>query len=211
MPRKLLFLMLLVPFPVLTSIATAQTIQPDIKKVVTFIFPADPQGDFLRDRNTHDPIPYGTGFFVGVQTEDKKYTYGYLVTAKHVLKDDKGNDFTRIYLRLNTMKEGAQFVALDLIQNGYRIVYTHSDPTVDIAVMASARGSGGSKCWGLCGFADQYAVGGRSCAGADAEQGIEGSMACSAPIEAEHELVEVMLEVCFPQSVIDAQTPALEV
>jgi hypothetical protein len=23
--------------------------------------------------------------------------------------------------------------------------------------MASARGSGGSKCWGLCGFADQYA------------------------------------------------------
>ena len=78
-------------------------------------------------------------------------------------------------------------------------------------MMASARGSGGSKCWGLCGFADQYAVGGRSCAGADAEQGIEGSMACSAPIEAEHELVEVMLEVCFPQSVIDAQTPALEV
>src|ERR1700720_2685124 len=78
-------------------------------------------------------------------------------------------------------------------------------------LMASARGSGGSKCWGLCGFADQYAVGGRSCAGADAEQGIEGSMACSPPIEAEHELVEVMLEVCFPQSVIDAQTPALEV
>ena len=78
--------------------------------------------------------------------------------------------------------------------------------------MASARGSGGSKCCDtLCGFADQYAVGGRSCAGADAEQCIEGSMACSAPIEAEHELVEVMLEVCFPQSVIDAQTPALEV
>src|ERR1700751_78699 len=77
--------------------------------------------------------------------------------------------------------------------------------------MASARGSGGSKCWGLCGFADQYAVGGRSCAGADDEQGIEGGMACSAPIEAEHELVKVMLEVCFPQSVIDAQAPTLEV
>ena len=77
--------------------------------------------------------------------------------------------------------------------------------------MASARASGGSKCcWELCGFADQYAVGCRSCAGADAEQSIEGSMACSAPIEAEHELVEGVLEVCFPQSVIDAQTPALE-
>ena len=89
------------------------------------------------------------------------------------------------------------------IRRGRRIAH--------IEKMASARGSGGSKCWGLCGFADQYAVRGRSCAGADAEQGIEGSMACSAPIEAEHELVEVMLEVCFPQSVIDAQAPALEV
>src|SRR5580704_6273522 len=83
--------------------------------------------------------------------------------------------------------------------------------TVCSMFMASARGSGGSKCWGLCGFADQYAVGGRSCAGADDEQGIEGGMACSAPIEAEHELVKVMLEVCFPQSVIDAQAPTLEV
>src|ERR1700749_4571307 len=65
--------------------------------------------------------------------------------------------------------------------------------------------------WRLCGFADQYAVGGRSCAGADAEQGIEGGMACSAPIEAEPELVKVMLEVCFAQSVIHAQAPTLEV
>jgi hypothetical protein len=78
--------------------------------------------------------------------------------------------------------------------------------------MASARGSGGSKCCDtLCGFADQYAVGGRSCASADTEQGIEGGMACSAPIEAEHELVKVVLEVCFPQTVVDAQAPTLEV
>ena len=75
--------------------------------------------------------------------------------------------------------------------------------------MASARGSGGSKCCGampLCG-----SVRGRGCAGGDAEQGIEGSMARSAPIEAEHELVDVVLEVCFAQSVVDAQPPALEV
>jgi hypothetical protein len=37
----------------------------------------------------------------------------------------------------------------------------------------------------------------------DAEQGIEGSMACPAPIEAEHEFVEVVLKVCSPQSVIN--------
>ena len=30
-------------------------------------------------------------------------------------------------------------------------------------------------------------------------------------IEAEHELVEVVLEVCFAQSVVDAQTLALEI
>jgi hypothetical protein len=58
----------------------------------------------------------------------------------------------------------------------------------------------------LCG-----SVGGRSCAGADAEQGIEGSMACAASIEAEHEFVEVVLEVGLPQAVVDAQPPALEV
>ena len=54
-------------------------------------------------------------------------------------------------------------------------------------------------------------IGSRSSAGADAEQGIEGGMACSAPIEAEHELVKVVLEVRFPQTVVDAQAPMLEV
>ena len=84
--------------------------------------------------------------------------------------------------------------------------------SLDTAVMAYARGSGGSKCsYALGGFADQYVIGSRSSAGADAEQGIEGSMPCPAPIEAEHELVEVVLEVGFPQSVVNAQAPALEV
>ena len=41
----------------------------------------------LRHPKTHDPIAYGTGFFVGVQANDKKFTYGYLVTAKHVRKE----------------------------------------------------------------------------------------------------------------------------
>ena len=59
--------------------------------------------------------------------------------------------------------------------------------------------------------ADQHAIGGRSGAGADAEERIERSMPCSAPIEAECELVEVVLEVGFPQSVVNAQAPALEV
>ena len=47
--------------------------------------------------------------------------------------------------------------------------------------------------------------------GADAEKGIERGMPRPAAIEAEHELVEVVLEVGLPQSVVDAQTPALKV
>ena len=48
-------------------------------------------------------------------------------------------------------------------------------------------------------------------AGADAEQRIECGMPCSAPVEAEHELVEVVLEVGPAQSVVNAQAPALEI
>ena len=47
--------------------------------------------------------------------------------------------------------------------------------------------------------------------GPDAEERIERGMPRPAAIEAEHEFVEVVLEVRLPQSVVDAQTPALEV
>src|SRR5713101_7540481 len=60
-------------------------------------------------------------------------------------------------------------------------------------------------------LADQYVVGSWGGAGADTEQRIERGMPCSAPIEAEHELVEVVLEVGSPQSVVNAQAPALEI
>jgi hypothetical protein len=57
----------------------------------------------------------------------------------------------------------------------------------------------------LGGFADQYVIGSRSGAGADAEQGIKGSMLRPAPVEAGHELIKVVLEVGFPQSMVNAQ------
>ena len=88
---------------------------------------------------------------------------------------------------------------------------------------AYARGSGGSRCCGECapalrqlcasfapalrqlcasfapallgGLADQDVVGNRSGAGADAEESIERRMACAAAIEAEHELIKVVLLV----------------
>jgi hypothetical protein len=114
--------------------ANSETIPVEFKKVVTFIFPSDSEGRLLRDQK-NNPIPYGTGFFVGVKSEDGKLIHGYLVTAKHVLKDSQGNDFNRVYIRLNKKEGDAEFVALDLIQNGQRAVHTHADPSVDIAVV----------------------------------------------------------------------------
>jgi hypothetical protein len=116
------------------ELVNAETVPADIKKVVTFIFPPDTQGNLLRDQK-NTPIPYGTGFFVAVKSDDGKGVYGYLVTAKHVLRDSQGNDFRRVYVRLNKKEGDAEFVALDLNQNGQRVVYTHADPSVDIAVV----------------------------------------------------------------------------
>ena len=60
-------------------------------------------------------------------------------------------------------------------------------------------------------LADQQVVGSWGCADANAEQRIERGMSCPTPIEAEHELIEVVLEVGPPQSVVNAQAPALEI
>jgi hypothetical protein len=61
--------------------------------------------------------------------------YGYLVTDKHVLKDPQGNDFSRVYVRVNQLEGDAAFAPLDLVENGQKRVYTHPDPTVDLAVI----------------------------------------------------------------------------
>lgn len=138
MTRKHVFLLvMLVTFVGTASIATAQTITNgnDLKKAVTFIFRADAHGDLLRDPKPENPVPYGTGFLVGVKNDTGKGLYGYLVTAKHVLKDQNGTDFSKVYLRLNTWNGDAHFIPLDLIQNSQSVVYIHSDPTVDIAVV----------------------------------------------------------------------------
>lgn len=127
------------------SVSMAQTIAgvDDIKKVVTFIFPPDAQGDLRLNPKTHNPTPYGTGFFVGVKNDtgsgSEKAIYAYLVTAKHITKDEHGNDFRRIYLRLNSRENDTKLVPVDLyFQNGQRAVYIHQDASVDIAVIPIA-------------------------------------------------------------------------
>lgn len=67
----------------------------EAKKCTTFIFLEKEQGKL---------IPNGTGFFVGVKNEENTNVYNvYLVTAKHVLRDEKGNYFPSIVIRLNKL------------------------------------------------------------------------------------------------------------
>jgi hypothetical protein len=141
MTRKLtLIVVFFVSSVVLAPTVVAQAIisGDEIKKIVTFIFPPDDHGNLRRDPK-NNPIPYGTGFFVAVKNDTGKGpgegSFAYLVTAKHVLKDEHGSDFDRVFLRLDTLKGEADFIPLDLIQNGQRVVFTHPDPTVDIAVV----------------------------------------------------------------------------
>ncbi|MBL1256675.1 serine protease [Methylocystis sp. Sn-Cys] len=113
----------------------AATVPPDIKKVVTFVFLADEQGNLKHD-STGSPIPYGTGFFVGVNAKQpNKGIYGYFVTAKHVLADATGNLFSRVFVRLDKKGGDVEYIPLDLLNKGQKTVYTHSDASVDIAMV----------------------------------------------------------------------------
>jgi hypothetical protein len=67
----------------------------DIAKVVTFIFLADENGEPKVNPQTHSVLPNGTGFFVFLRNENGPGGYGYLVTAKHVLLDEKGRRSSR--------------------------------------------------------------------------------------------------------------------
>jgi len=110
----------------------------EIAKAVTFIFLADQNGQPLINSETNAPVANGTGFFVLLENENGPGLYGYLVTARHVLKDSKGQLFSRVFLRVNNRNAGSEFIALDLgaDEGGRQNVYTHDgDPTVDIAVI----------------------------------------------------------------------------
>ena len=138
----------------------------------------------------------------GVSYAEKRECFG--VQAADMLA------FTSLRIeREELVKQVTTDITSETVIEGHNRPYVFRIPIT--REMAYARESGGSKYCGLRGFADQHAVGNWCRAGADAEQGVEGSVTCPAPIEAEHELIEVVLEVDFPQSVVDAQAPALEV
>jgi hypothetical protein len=129
-------LLLLVIFIISASTESPMAAPPpaDIAKTVTFIFLADDAGN-LRVQNG-EPVPNGTGFFVFVENQNGPGGYGYLVTAKHVLKNENGGFFRRVFIRINDKNEGSEFLALDIVPSGgQQNIFVHTDPTVDIAVI----------------------------------------------------------------------------
>jgi hypothetical protein len=97
---------------------------PDIAKTVTFIFLADAAGNPRIENG--GPVPNGTGFFVIVENENGAGGYGYLVTARHVLKNEQGAFFERIFVRVNDRNHGSGFIPIDLVPGGDKTEFVRS-------------------------------------------------------------------------------------
>jgi hypothetical protein len=105
---------------------------PEIKNSVTFLF--------LKKEGKY--VPNGTGFLVSVEAEkDLYYNYHqtkhspyyvmYLVTAKHVLQDSKGEYYPVISIRVNTHDDKSKYLDIDLdkgkmLAKGPRRNYAHA-------------------------------------------------------------------------------------
>ncbi len=106
----------------------ATPVPDEVKRVVGFIFVQD---------GSEEPRPLGTGFFVAVKASATGRSFGYFVTAKHVVQNE-GKSFFRpeISVRLNLKEEGVGFVKIPLWANGKgKSVFVHPDPTVDLVVI----------------------------------------------------------------------------
>ena len=111
------------------GISRAVQIPPEVKQAVAFIYIEKSKG---LEAN-------GTGFFVAIPyPSDKGQAFGYLVTARHVLKAEGKSVFLpRIFVRLNTLKGTSEMLPITLVTNGsQKNVFVHEDPTVDLAVIS---------------------------------------------------------------------------
>lgn len=112
----------------ISNLLLSQAIPTEIKKTVGFIYAKDKLGKVQ---------PQGTGFFVSVSDSINGQLKSalYFVTAKHVLKQNKIFRGT-VFVRLNTKDSLSEYGRLELHPKGInKNVFTHSDKTVDIAVI----------------------------------------------------------------------------
>ncbi len=113
----------------LGGIAMATPIPSEVKSVVAFIFIKNEEGKLIAN---------GTGFFIGVKNPSNPDSFSvYLVTAKHVLYKPNTTDFLdMVFVRLNKKEGGSQIGVVPIIAEGKkRNVFTHSDSSVDIAII----------------------------------------------------------------------------
>jgi len=123
------FIIVILIIFMLGGISMATPIPSEVKSVVAFIFIKNEEGELIAN---------GTGFFVGVKnTSNPDFFSVYLVTAKHVLCKSNTTDFLdTVFVRLNKKEGGSQIGVIPIITEGEkRNVFTHSDSSVDIAII----------------------------------------------------------------------------
>jgi hypothetical protein len=101
-------------------------IPESIKQAVTVLYRPDPKDGLL--------IPEGTGFLIRYPSQARPDgTYSLMVTARHVVTDDRGNLHPGLRIRVNRRGGGVELLELgdDLPSS----VFFHSDPTVDLCVL----------------------------------------------------------------------------
>ncbi len=107
-------------------LARAAAVPPVVKDVVTFVF-------LKGDKDTY--LPLGTAFFVGIEEEKPHRGFGYLVTAKHVLHDERQQRHPSVYIRLHRKAGDAEIIEIPLVGKEAPPVYVHPDPLVDVAAI----------------------------------------------------------------------------
>jgi hypothetical protein len=138
MIRNLAILMIFLSGPSFAPPSHAQEISPQ-KDVVAFVFgtvhPQDKDG-----KPVAIEMALGTAFFVGYPDPGggPTFTLGYLVTAKHVLKDVDGSFLKEIKLRVDLKdNQGAEFITNIPVsdEKGNLLWFHDTDDAVDVAAL----------------------------------------------------------------------------
>lgn len=133
---KITFFVIAVALLLVPAQLKAAPAPPNIEKTIAFIFLADENGNLRVNPATQEPLGYGTAFLVSIPNERGTGEFEYLVTAKHVLENENEEFFRRVFVRLNNRDKSAELLVLDVVPSGpNQNVFTHNDPSVDIAVI----------------------------------------------------------------------------
>src|SRR5579872_2305369 len=130
-------------------VANAQSVD-ELKRCVAFVFGRvhvkAPDGTLAKDSNGQPLVletPLGTAFFVSYPDTrgGEQFSFGYIVTAKHVLKDVDGTYLKKVKLRINLLKPETDsdltFGDLAVTDDSGKLLWfeDRQDPQNDVAVI----------------------------------------------------------------------------